>query len=413
MDILSENEESLSLSIPPYRVDVERDVDVIEDILRIYGYNNILPGLEIKSSLSFSSKPDSHKLQNIIAEQLTACGFNEIMNNSLTKSSYYENLQSFPIEKSVKIINPLSADLSVMRQTLLFGGLESIAYNVNRRNADLKFYEIGTCSYFNKDNKKENDTLAPYSEELHLGLWLTGNKTPQSWVRKEENTTVYELKAYVENILRRLGFNLQQLVVGEYNDDLLSEALTVHTKSGKLLLVYGAVAKKQLKIFDIESDVFYADFSWNNLLPEVKKHKVTYTEIPKFPEVKRDLSLLIDQSVQFAEIEKIAYETERKLLKEVSLFDVYQGKNLEAGKKSYAVSFILQDETKTLTDSQIDGIMNKMIKNLGDKLDAKIDIVHYIKRNRQEFPAIFFYSVLFIMYIIVTIISVFLFRNIP
>lgn len=372
MDILSENEESLVLSIPPYRVDVERDVDVIEDILRIYGYNNILPGLEIKSSLSFSSKPDSHKLQNIIAEQLTACGFNEIMNNSLTKSSYYENLQSFPIEKSVKIINPLSADLSVMRQTLLFGGLESIAYNVNRRNADLKFYEIGTCSYFNKDNKKENDTLAPYSEELHLGLWLTGNKTPQSWVRKEEKTTTYELKAYVENILRRLGFNLQQLVVGEYNDDLLSEALTVHTKSGKLLLVYGAVAKKQLKIFDIESDVFYADFSWNNLLPEVKKHKVTYTEIPKFPEVKRDLSLLIDQSVQFAEIEKIAYETERKLLKEVSLFDVYQGKNLEAGKKSYAVSFILQDETKTLTDSQIDGIMNKMIKNLGDKLDAKI-----------------------------------------
>ena len=343
MDILSENEESLVLSIPPYRVDVERDVDVIEDILRIYGYNNILPGLEIKSSLSFSSKPDSHKLQNIIAEQLTACGFNEIMNNSLTKSSYYENLQSFPIEKSVKIINPLSADLSVMRQTLLFGGLESIAYNVNRRNADLKFYEIGTCSYFNKDNKKENDTLAPYSEELHLGLWLTGNKTPQSWVRKEEKTTTYELKAYVENILRRLGFNLQQLVVGEYNDDLLSEALTVHTKPGKLLLVYGAVAKKQLKIFDIESDVFYADFSWNNLLPEVKKHKVTYTEIPKFPEVKRDLSLLIDQSVQFAEIEKIAYETERKLLKEVSLFDVYQGKNLEVGKKSYADSFILQD----------------------------------------------------------------------
>lgn len=372
MEILSEDEESLLLSIPTYRVDVERDVDVIEDILRIYGYNNILPGLEIKSSLSFSVKPDSHKLQNIIAEQLTASGFNEIMNNSLTKISYYETLQSFPLANAVKIINPLSADLSVMRQTLLFGGLESISYNVNRRNADLKFYEIGTCSYYHPDKKTTDDALSPYTEDLHLGLWITGNKTAQSWVRKEEKTSIYELKAYVENILRRLGISAHQLVVGEYADDLFSEALTIHSKSGLLLATYGVVDKKQLKIFDIDADVFYADLSWNNLLVETKKHKVTYTEIPKFPEVKRDLSLLIDQSIQFSEIEKLAYETERKLLKEVSLFDVYQGKNLEQGKKSYAVSFILQDETKTLTDSQIDGIMKKMIQNFEQKLEAKI-----------------------------------------
>jgi phenylalanyl-tRNA synthetase beta chain len=372
IEILSENAEGLELSIPTYRVDVVKDVDVIEDILRIYGYNNILPGDEMKSSLSYSSKPDSHKLQTVIAEQLTASAFNEIMNNSLTKSSYYENLQTYPIEKGVKIINPLSADLSVMRQTLLFGGLESIARNANRRNADLKLYEFGNIYSFHEELKNQADGLAPYVEELKLGLWLTGNKTAQSWVQKEEKSTVYELKAYVENVLRRLGFNLRELKLAEYSDELLSEALVISSRSKKQLVTFGTVSKKQLKVFDIENEVFYADFSWNNILQEVKKHKVTYTEMPKYPEVKRDLSLLIDQNIQFAEIEKIAYETERNLLKDVSLFDVYQGKNLEAGKKSYAVSFILQDETKTLTDNQIDGIMAKMIKNLENKLGAKI-----------------------------------------
>jgi phenylalanyl-tRNA synthetase beta chain len=259
-----------------------------------------------------------------------------------------------------------------MRQTLLFGGLENIAYNINRRNPDLKFYEFGNCYYFNENNKKEGETLAAYSEDFHLGMWLTGSKHPQSWVVAEQKSSVYELKAYIENIFRRLGVNLRKLVTGEYADDLWSEALTVYSPRGNKLAVYGIVHPKIRKKFDIEQEVYYADLNWAALLTEISKHKVQYSEISKFPEVKRDLALLLDKQVSFAEIEKIAYDTERKLLKSVSLFDVYEGKNLEPGKKSYAASFILQDETKTLTDSQIDGIMKKITANLEGKLGAKL-----------------------------------------
>jgi len=372
MKIVNRTEEGYTLHVPAYRVDVQRDVDVIEDILRIYGYNNIEIGEKLMSNLSYSSKPDSHKLQNLIAEQLTAQGFNEILNNSLTKGGYYTDLTSFPAAHSVKIINALSSDLNVMRQTLLFGGLENIAYNVNRRNADLKFYEFGNCYYYNADNKKEGETLAAYDEDFHLGVWLTGNKQAQSWTVAEQKASIYELKAYIENIFRRLGFNLRKLVTGEYADDLLSEALTVYSARGNKLAVYGFVHPKIRKVMDIDQEVFYADLNWNAILSELGKHKVQYAEISKFPEVKRDLALLIDKNVTFAEIEKIAYETERKLLKKVTLFDVYEGKNLEAGKKSYAVSFILQDETKTLTDAQIEGIMKKMLGNFENKLGAKL-----------------------------------------
>ncbi|MBP1677429.1 MAG: phenylalanyl-tRNA synthetase beta subunit [Bacteroidetes bacterium] len=372
IQIVEKTDEDYLLSVPAYRVDVQRDVDVIEDILRIYGYNNIEIGEKLLSTLSYSTRPDSHKLQNLIAEQLTAQGFNEILNNSLTKGAYYTDLTSFPAANSVKIINALSSDLSVMRQTLLFGGLENIAYNVNRRNADLKFYEFGNCYYYNQNNKKADETLAAYSEDFHLGIWLTGSKHPQSWAVAEQKTSVYELKAYIENIFRRLGINLRKLVSGEYADDLLSEALTVYSPRGSKLAVYGIVHPKILKKLDIEQEVYYADLNWNALLGEITKHKVQYSEISKYPEVKRDLALLIDKQVTFAEIEKIAYETERKLLKNVTLFDVYEGKNLEPGKKSYAVSFILQDETKTLTDNQIDSIMKKMISNLENKTGAKL-----------------------------------------
>lgn len=360
------------LHVPAYRVDVQRDVDVIEDILRIYGYNNVEIGENLVSTLSYSSKPDSHKLQNLIAEQLTAQGFNEILNNSLTKGGYYSDLTSFPAANSVKILNALSSDLNVMRQTLLFGGLENIAYNINRRNADLKFYEFGNCYYYNADNKKEGETLAAYSEDYHLGIWITGNKYGQSWTTPEQKSSIYELKAYIENIFSRLGVNLRKLVVGDYADDLLSEALTVYSPRGFQIAVFGVVHPKIRKKLDIDQEIFYADINWNNLLKEIAKHKVSYTEISKYPEVKRDLALLLDKAVNFAEIEKIAFETEKKLLKKVTLFDVYEGKNLEAGKKSYAVSFILQDETKTLTDSQIDGIMKKMLSNFESKLDAKL-----------------------------------------
>ncbi len=373
IEIANETEEGMKLFVPTYRVDVQRDVDVIEDILRIYGYNNVLPGESVKSSISYSSKPDSHKLQNLISEQLTGCGFNEILNNSLTKAGYYETLSSFPAANLVMMMNPLSADLNVMRQTLLFGGLESVAYNVNRKNQDLKFYEFGNCYYFNAEKKEEGKPLAAYSEDMHLGLWLTGNKTAQSWVRADEKTSVFELKGYVLNILRRLGVNLQKLVVEtETTNDLFAEALVIKNKQGKQLAIMGSVAKKQLKALDIDVPVFFADLNWNNLLLENSRNKVSFREISKFPEVKRDLALLIDKNISFAEIEKLAYATEKNLLRKVQLFDVYEGKNLEAGKKSYAVSFTLQDDAKTLNDKQIDGIMQKLIKQFEEKLGAKL-----------------------------------------
>jgi phenylalanyl-tRNA synthetase beta chain len=370
--IVSQSEDGYELQVPAYRVDVQRDVDIIEDILRIYGYNNVEIGLTLKSNLSFVSKPDSYKLQNLISEQLTAQGFNEVLNNSLTKGSYYKDLTSFPAINSVKILNALSSDLNVMRQTLLFGGLENIAYNVNRRSADLKFYEFGNSYYYHEENKKEGETLAAYSEDFHLAMWLTGNKHGQSWTSAEEKSSIFELKAYIENILKRLGFNLRKLVVGEYTDDLLSEALTIYSKSGQKLAVYGIVQQAILKVADIDVEVYYADINWNAVLKELGEHNVRYAEISKFPEVKRDLALLLDKNIAFAEIEKIAYDTERKLLKRVNLFDVYEGKNLEPGKKSYAVSFVLQDDSKTLTDNQIDGIMKKLQENYETKLGAKL-----------------------------------------
>jgi phenylalanyl-tRNA synthetase beta chain len=372
MKIVSQNEEGYVLHVPVYRVDVQRDVDVIEDILRIYGYNNVEIGDTLKSNLSFGTKPDSYKLQHLISEQLTAQGFNEVLNNSLTKGGYYTDLTSYPAANSVKMLNPLSSDLNVMRQTMLFGGLENIARNINRKNADLKFYEFGNCYYYNAENKKEGEALSAYSEDFHLGLWLTGNKRAQSWVAAEEKSTVYELKAFVENVFARLGFTMRKLVVGEYANDLLSEALTVYTRSGKQLAVYGIVSPKIRKMMDIDAEVYFADLNWNAILAELGDQKVRYTELAKFPEVKRDLALLLDKNVTFAEIEKIAFETERKLLKSVNLFDVYEGKNLEEGKKSYAVSFVLQDETKTLTDGQIEPIMKKLQGNFETKLGAKL-----------------------------------------
>jgi len=372
MKIVSQNEEGYVLHVPVYRVDVQRDVDVIEDILRIYGYNNVEIGDTLKSNLSFGTKPDSYKLQHLISEQLTAQGFNEVLNNSLTKGGYYTDLTSYPAANSVKMLNPLSSDLNVMRQTMLFGGLENIARNINRKNADLKFYEFGNCYYYNAENKKEGEALSAYSEDFHLGMWLTGNKRAQSWVAAEEKSSVYELKAFVENVFVRLGFTMRKLVVGEYANDLLSEALTVYTRSGKQLAVYGIVSPKIRKMMDIDAEVYFADLNWNAILAELGDQKVRYTELAKFPEVKRDLALLLDKSVTFAEIEKIAFETERKLLKSVNLFDVYEGKNLEEGKKSYAVSFVLQDETKTLTDGQIEPIMKKLQGNFETKLGAKL-----------------------------------------
>lgn len=373
MKILSETSEGITLQVPAYRVDVQRPCDVVEDILRIYGYNNVEIPTTLKSSLTVKGEVDQwQKMQNLISEQLVGCGFNEILNNSLTKSAYYDGLETYPSQHLVMLMNPLSSDLNCMRQTLLFGGLESIRHNVNRKCADLKFFEFGNCYYYHADKKNPEKSLAAYSENNHLALWVTGKRVSNSWAHPEENSSVYELKAYVLNIFARLGLNLGSVVFGNLSNDIYSVAVTVQTRGGKLLATYGVLTKKLQKAFDLDDEVYYAEINWHELMKAVKNVKVSYTEISKYPAVKRDLALLLDKSVQFAEVEKIAYDTERKLLKAVELFDVYEGKNLEPGKKSYAVSFLLQDEHATLNDKQIDKIMQKLIANLENKLGAKL-----------------------------------------
>lgn len=373
MKIESETAEGLCLRVPVYRIDVQRDVDVIEDILRIYGYNNVEFNEEVKACLSYQTPTDhSYKMQNLISEQLCGCGFNEIMNNSLTRSAYYSDLTVYPEKNCVRLMNPLSADLNVMRQTLLFGGLESAEHNMKRRRGNIRFYEFGNCYQYDETKKKEGETLAGFSEDYRLGIWLAGNRVENSWAHPNEKTTVYELKAYVENVLSRLGLNLGKLVFGVLTDDIYSAGLSITTQSGRRLGSLGIVSKKILKAMDIDVEVYFAELSWTALMKETRKNKVTYTEISKFPAVKRDLALLLDKSVAFADIEKIAGESERKLLKSVTLFDVYEGKNLPAGKKSYAVSFYLQDDNKTLNDKQIDAIMKKIQTNLEQKLGAQL-----------------------------------------
>lgn len=373
MKIVEETDEALSLLVPPYRVDVQRPCDVVEDILRIYGYNNVEIPTSVKSCLSVKGDVDkSVKLQNLVSEQLVGCGFNEILNNSLTAAAYYEGLESYKPENLVHLMNPLSNDLNVMRGTLLFGGLESIQHNANRKNADLRFFEFGNCYHFHAEKKNPEKVLAAYSEELHLGMWITGKRVSNSWAHADENASVFELKAYVLNIFRRLGVNFGGLVFGNLADDIYSVAVSVHTRGGKLLATFGVISKKIQKAFDLDNEVYYADLNWKELMKAIKGNAVTYREISKYPAVKRDLALLLDKKVQFVEIEKIAFETDKKLLKSVELFDVYEGKNLEPGKKSYAVSFMLQDENATLNDKQIDKFMQKLIKNLETKLEAKL-----------------------------------------
>ena len=364
IEIKSKDGDKWQLAVPRYRVDVQRECDVVEDILRIYGYDNVEFPEKLNTSLAYGLKPDPEKLRRKIAEQLTAQGFNEILNNSLTKVSYYEPLQSLTLDTCVKIMNPLSQDLGVMRQTLLFGGLESIARNANRKNSDLKFYEFGNCYHFHsnpaaREHNPEN-ALVEYSEEPHIGLWITGNKAAQTWVRKEEKTTFYQLHAYVNNILVRLGVDIAKVTTERLENELFSDGLVLKAMNGKALGYIGIVARKQLKIFDIDQEVYYADLDWNTLLKQNKQYKAVITDLPKYPEVKRDFALLVDKSVEFADLARAAFATEKKLLKNVYLFDVYEGKNLEEGKKSYALSFILQDTENTLKDTQIENIMNRL-----------------------------------------------------
>ncbi|KAA6349825.1 Phenylalanine--tRNA ligase beta subunit [termite gut metagenome] len=371
--ILAETKEGLTLAVPPYRVDVKRDVDVIEEILRIYGYNQVEISNSIHSSLTTKSDTDrEYKFRNLVSEQLVGCGFQEIMNNSLTRAAYYDSMEVFPSSNLVMLLNPLSNDLNGLRQTLLFGGLESISYNINRRNEDLRFFEFGNCYGFSQEKRAKGEALPAYSEEPHLGMWLTGKRVSGSWAHADENSSVYELKAYIGNIFTRMGLDFRLFVMESLSNSVYSAGLSIGTKNGTCLGTLGVITKKCLKFFDIDNEVYYAELNWNELTRMVHSStKVAYKELPKFPSVRRDVALLIDKSISFAEIERMAYKTEKKLLRDVSLFDVYEGKNLEPGKRSYAVSFVFQDETRTLTDTVVDKIMEGLVRNLEDRLGAK------------------------------------------
>lgn len=373
MKIVEETAEGLLLDVPAYRVDVQRPCDVVEDILRIYGYNNVEIPTQLKSSLTILGDEDkAYHWQNVVGEQLVGCGFREILNNSLTKTAYYTELNSYTEETTVKVMNPLSSDLGVMRQTLLFGGLESVGRNVNHKMPNLRFFEFGNCYHYSPEKKNDEDPIKAYTEEMHLGMWLTGKRVEGSWAHADEQSSFYELKAYVMNIFTRLGVNPGIVVTESSDNNVFGKALALKARSGKVLCEMGIVSHKLLKKMDIEQEVFYADINWDNMMRAIKKNEVLYHDICKFPSVSRDLALLLDKNVQFEQIEQIARQTEKKLLKSVELFDVYEGKNLPEGKKSYAVNFILQDETKTLNDKQIEAIMSKLINNLKTKLGAEL-----------------------------------------
>lgn len=387
MKVLEETAEGLKLQVPAYRVDVLRPCDVVEDILRIYGYNNVELPTAVKSCSVVKGEVDkSYKLQNLIGEQLVGAGFNEILNNSLQRGAYCDGLESVKPENSVRLINPLSQDLNALRQTLLFGGLESIARNASYRMPNQSFFEFGNCYHFHAErrcaeisgNSNSRDpevikhVLDAYSEEFHLGLWQTGKRVEGSWAHPQEDTSIFELKAHVLNIFNRLGVPFGALVFAQGTSDLFDKSLEIRNRGGKVLVSLGIVALKIQKQFGIDTPVFYADINWQLVMKAIRSQKVTYKEISKYPAVSRDLALLLDKGVEFAEIERIAYQTEKKLLREVRLFDVYEGKHLPEGKKSYAVNFILQDESKTLNDKQIDGIMQKLMQNLTKQLNAEL-----------------------------------------
>lgn len=373
MTILGEDAEGLMLEVPAYRVDVQRPCDVVEDILRVYGYNNVEIPSQLKSSLVIKGDEDiKHRLANLVGEQLLGCGFNEILNNSLTKAAYYDGLQSYPEKNLVRIFNPLSSDLNVMRQTLLFGGLESVAHNINRKSPNLKFFERGNVYTFTPEKQNVENPMAAYKEENMIALWVTGKRVSGSWAHADEASTFFELKAYVMNILSRIGLPFGMLVFKDSENDIFSKATVIENRGGKKFVEMGLVSKKILKSAGIDQEVYYAELNWTALMKAIKKQKVEYVEISKYPSVSRDLALLLDKNTEFARVEQIAYQSEKKLLKKVELFDVYEGKNLPDGKKSYAVNFILQDEQKTLNDKQIEAIMNKIIANLKKELGAEL-----------------------------------------
>ena len=373
MEITAEDDEKINLVVPTYRVDVRRPCDVVEDILRVYGYNNVEFTDAVHGSLSNKTDVDwRDDMQETVSNQLTSVGYHEMMNNSLTVGAYYEGLTTYPADLCVQIMNPLSSDLNVMRQTLLFGGLESIARNINHKNANLRLYEFGNVYSHDGSISQEEKALAPYSESTQMAMWLSGNNHDESWADKVRELTVYDLKADLENVLVNMGINLHDLVIEQYEDEILNPALRYSNHGGKTIAVMGVVDEAIAKKFDVDQPVYYAQINWNLACKLAMKKDIKYTDLPKTLPLRRDLALLVDRQVTYDDIRRVVEASEKKLLKSMTLFDVYESKKLEAGKKSYAISMILQDNEKTLNDKQIDAIMNKIIKNLETQLGAKL-----------------------------------------
>ena len=369
--ILSEHEGRLTVAVPPYRVDVQREADLIEDILRIYGYNNVEIPARVRSTLSYAPKPDRNRLVNLAADFLTDNGFTEIMSNSLTKGAYYEGLTTCPPERCVRILNPLSVDLNVLRQTLLFNMLEAVCLNINHKNGDLKLYEFGNCYFYDEAKRTEENHLAAYSEEYRLAIAVTGVTTPQSWNTKPAKASFFTLRAVAEKLLRRFGIDIYALKSEPTQSDLFAEGLTM-SLNGKELLQIGVVSGKLRRLTDVKQEVYYLEMNFDALVRSTKKHRIAAEELSKFPEVKRDLALLVDRDVTFAALRSVALATERKLLKSVSLFDVYEGDKLPEGKKSYALSFILEDKTRTLDDKTIERVMANLTRQFEQQCGAQV-----------------------------------------
>lgn len=370
IEVAEDKGEQLILNVPAYRVDVVREADVIEEILRIYGYDNIPIKKNVNSVLSYAKKPDTYRLKNVIGDYLSANGFNEIMNNSLTKVSYYEGMGNVLEGDGVLLQNPLSQDLGTMRRTLVFGGLESIAYNANRKRNNLKFYEFGKTYHYTKDETSEHP-VNNYTEFEKLGIFITGKTSEQSWNNTNENTDFYYLKAYVLNVLEKLGINRENLSENYISNEMFSEGLELLI-GNKVVGYLGQLKKQLLKITDVTQEVFYAEINWGVVLEIVENHKISFHPLAKYPTVRRDFALLLDDNVTFADIKKVIKQAERKLLKDIYLFDVYRGDKLPKGKKSYAVTVVLQDEEATLTDKQIDKVSQKLQKTFENQLGATL-----------------------------------------
>ena len=371
VEIRGREGEVLHVAVPPYRVDVQREADLIEDVLRVYGYNNIEVSDHVNSTLSYAPKPDKSRMVNIASDFLTSNGYTEIMSNSLSKVSYYEGSETYPAERCVKIMNPLSQDLNVMRQTLLFNALEAVELNVNRRNANLRMYECGNCYAYNAEKADDENTLAKYEETYRLGIAITGLASQLSWNSKAEGASFFSLRGIVERLLKRFGIDIYALQSEALQSELYADAVILR-QGPKEVLRMGVVAPSLRKKFDIKQDVFFAEIDFDQLIKMTKKAKIQFKELSKFPEVKRDLALLVDKSVTFAQLRGIAFATEKKLLKSVSLFDVYEGDKLPEGKKSYALSFILEDKNQTLTDKQIERTMANLQTQLEQKAGAEV-----------------------------------------